>query len=299
MREAQDYKQKLAAAEESMLRNSNATDDAEVSSLRKAKDNMENKLRKYVAHCERLEVEKSNVVEALKSFQQDISVRPEEDYVEAIISVCDRLSSVEEECDALASVEERASSYLMELDRLRDDNSSLESAMAKTQERLLELTRSESQLASKWNQTSDEIAKLRLEKAELERMSENSKGSTQDLESVMNTKVQCLENENLQLHMGLKKAKKETQAVKAELAALQLGVDTDETEDLTGIFDKENKLLNGVTPKKPSSRKNAFSSVKKSLRKKSVLKSSTPARRLRLGEATEPVDDSTGECNQS
>ena len=109
-----------------MVRNS--TSDTEIYNLKHAKLALETKLRKYAAHCQRLEGEKISVLEKVKSIlpEEDDFQEFDDDLLSAVIHLYDRMKNIEEECSALASAEKKASGYLMEVDRLQDDNATLE-----------------------------------------------------------------------------------------------------------------------------------------------------------------------------
>lgn len=73
---------------------------------------LESNVSKRNAHCQRLEDDKARTIEAMTVLRDKISV-------------------LEEECNALSSAEERAASYLMEIDRLREENDKREAHLRK------------------------------------------------------------------------------------------------------------------------------------------------------------------------
>ena len=327
MKEAREYKSKLITAEKeiSSLRshdkencNFPPTDSSEVQKLRETKEALSNKLLKYATHCQRLEVEKSGIIETVKScnFSDSSIAGIEEDLGGAVISLVDRLGSLEEECDSLTSEAKRSSSYLMELDRYKSDNSSLEKNMTDAQDRLKKLTNLEGELCSKLNEAQDEILSLRKEQATLQKMAESSRQGAADLDTERSRQLRYLEQENLQLMNELREVRTKLMSLESELITLR----SDQTENLTedlgtilneqklvplGESDKENLLNVSVSESIniSSKRKSKLaSSVRKSARKR--LKSMTPnikPKRLGLGdgEGETNLDDETGECRQS
>ena len=300
-------------------------DGDELASMKFAKDALETKLRKYAAHCQRLENEKTSVLDALKAVHgSDID---DGDVTRAVISLCDKYTSLEDECEALMSAEKRASSYLRELDHLREVNSNLQKSFSDTESKLAMLTHSEADLARKLNEAKEKVSLLRKERDHLKVLAESERGNVADIESEKSRQVRYLEQENLQLMLDLKNAKQQIKATRAQLDAMQIAVVDDETEDLgntaadsldatredggdmpsTNSFnplspaDKENQPSNTATRGAvktygmESTRKRHFASVSRSAKK--VRK--TANRTLGLGEAGSVNEDHTGECKQS
>jgi uncharacterized protein (UPF0335 family) len=290
-----------------------------------AKEALETKLRKYAAHCQRLENEKANILDALKSVNgSDIE---DVDVTRAIIALCDKHSSLEEECEALMSAEQKASSYLSELDHLRETNFHLQSSFSDAEGQLAKLTHSEADLTRKLNDAKDKVASLRKERDHLKALAESERGNVADLESEKGRQVKYLEQENLQLMLDLKNAKKQLTSTRAQLDAMRLTVVDDETEDFGSIaanaldasgagsgdmqsldssnsvspVDKENQHENAAgrgaekTHGTESARKGRFVSVNRSAKKVR----NTASRTLGLGEVGPVNEDHTGKCEQS
>ena len=302
-----------------------APDGDELASMKFAKEALETKLRKYAAHCQRLENEKASVLDALKAVNG--SGIDDGDVTKAVILLCDKHTSLEEECEALTSAEKQASSYLSELDHLREINSSLQKSFSDAESKLAVFAHSETDLVRKLNEAKEKVALLRKERDHLKALAESERGSVADLESEKSRQIRYLEQENLQLMLDLKNAKKQIKATRAQLDAMRMSVVDDETEDLGSIaadalgatradggdkqspdssvplspVDKENRHANAAgrgaekTHGTESSRKRRFASVNRSAKK--VRK--TASRTLGLGEAGSVNEDQTGECKQS
>jgi len=306
---------------------SSTPSEDEMASMKFAKEALETKLRKYAAHCQYLENEKANIIDALKSVDGcDVH---DGDIASAIVALCDKYSSLEEECEALMSAEKRASSHLSELDHLRETNSHLQSTFAEAESKIARLTHSETELTRKLNDAKEKVASLRSERDSLKA----ERDSAADLEAEKSRQVRFLEQENLQNLLDLKNVKKQLQSTRAQLNAMLMKVEDDDTEDLGGFVaahafdasrargesndslslesnpasptDKENASDNteGYATGKPnagteSARKRRF--VRPSLSsKKKQRNTNTPGRTVGLGEAGSVNDDHTGECKQS
>jgi chromosome segregation ATPase len=333
--EAEQCRQELAAAKKTISdlqakvirvsRQAGSTpNDDEMASMKFAKEALETKLRKYAAHCQFLENEKTIIIDALKSVEGcDVH---DGDISSAIVALCDKYSSLEEECEALMSAEKRASSYLSELDHLRESNAHLQSTVVETESKLERLAHSEAELTRKLNDAKEKVASLRSERDSLKA----ERGNVADLESEKARQVRYLEQENLQLMLDLKNAKKQIKSTRAQLDAMRMKVD-DDTEDIGGIAsqafeahrraeskdmesmdsnpaspaDKENAQENtggyATSISKPqgseSARKRRF--TRPTLSSKKRRNPSTPGRTVGLGEAGAVDDDHTGECKQS
>ena len=215
----------------------NADDD--VSELKFAKQALETKLRKYLSHCQRLESDKASIIDALKSTRQHhIS---DGDVAGAVIELCDRLSSLEQECDNFSTARTTVSSDSVQTDRLRQENRQLQDRVTETKERLTTLTRLEADLHSRLNKAQDTIAQLSEERDQLRNKAENAKGNMASLETEKIRQVRYLEQENLQLMLDLKATKKQLQISKTELDDLRMKAldDNDNTEDFGSIVGRK------------------------------------------------------------
>lgn len=289
-----------------------------------AKQALETKLRKYLSHCQRLERDKASIIDALKSCKQNhIS---DGNVAGAVIELCDRLSSLEQECDTLSTAQTHASSDSVQTERLREENKQLQDRVSETKERLTTLTKLEADLHSRLSKAQNKIAQLSEERDQLRNKAESAKGNMASLENEKIRQVRYLEQENLQLMLDLKTTKKQLQNYKTELDDLRMKAldDNDNTEDFgslsTGTLcdsspksapktpaqvDKENmgnlspvetekSKVKGSTKK----RQPLVSKLTRSSRKKRVI--GTPAgKTVGLGEAVPANEDNTAECKQS
>jgi chromosome segregation ATPase len=235
--EAKDYRSKLRQAEKeiAMLKATSNVATAggfngdEVASLTFAKDALETKLRKYAAHCQRLESDKATIVDALKSCDRHTIV--DGDLAGAIVTLCDQLSSLEEECDALSSAEGRASSYLMEMEKIRDQVAGLQKELSVAQEKISTLARSEADLVINLKDAKEKLSSLRSERDQFKGIVESEKGFAANKETEKSRQIKFLEQENLQLMLDLKTTKKQLQGSRAELDNMRMRA-LDDTEDL-------------------------------------------------------------------
>ena len=290
--------------------------------LNKEKVALEKKLVKYAKHVQSLEAEKAEISDALRGLgDSGIHSTLVDDVPGAVISLADRLKTSEADVEILTSEQKRAQGYLMELDRLREDNANLDRTLRRTENENRRMGELEA-----------ELVELRRDKAELKTVAMSARESSVELKHEQQRQVKYLENENLSLMMELKAIKQDLHSAKSSMHALQQngvgtrgGIDmegNDDTIDLMGIADASSmaKILSssGSSPSdKENSRnrgggkdstpgggtdyatkgKSGFSSVKKSLR----MRGATPAKAsAKLGGGLGEVDDEhTGECNQS
>lgn len=265
MLEAKEYKQRLEeleAAKPSSRRSGlrERRDDASqhVEQLQDELKQCEIKLRKYVAHSERLEQDRNVVLEVISSCKNLPGDVVGNSIGEMVTSICDRLVSVEEECDALATSETKASEYLAELDSLRAKHSALECQIESQTENDSGLAESLEKSKSSLNRANDKIKQLTKDKELLKSMAESTKCSMNELQTEKRRQMQYLESENLQLGEELKKAKKELAETRVSLDAAQNGAFSggDHTEDLQGL----SSFFNSST-KRPSAIKSSCKSA--------------------------------------
>ena len=249
--EAENYKQRLAALENDSARGSSRRglrertesdqdQSNEVAKLQGDLQQCEDKLRKYVQHSERLESDRKGVMHAIASY--NIGEIVGGNVVETVASICERLSSVEEECNALAQSEKKAVQYLAELDSLRvrfdELESELQGCLGEKEKLISKLEESEDSL----NKCQGKIAELVKDRNSLQGLAENAKHSVSELQSEKRRQMQFLENENLQLGEELKRAKKELQQTKTALdAAQKQAFGGEQTQELVGF----SSLLSG------------------------------------------------------
>ena len=288
----------------------------EVASLTFAKDALETKLRKYASHCQRLESDKATIIDALKSCNRSNIV--DGDLAGAIVTLCDHFSSLEEECDALSNAEDRASSYLMEIEKIRDQMTSQQNEMATFQEKIAGLVKSEADLIGRLNEARDKITELCNERDQLMGAAKNQRGCANEKETETTRQVKYLETENLQLMLDLKATKKQLQSIRSEMDMLRMK-SMIEIEDLQSFRRQPGKDLLSPEPESfvldsisACDKENVNNSTYESCVKKSVPgsvskrflgnRSGSKAKRARrtsgLGESG--VDeDNTQNCQQS
>ena len=199
MAEAKEYKQRVEELEDqkpgrSGLRERTEPSHDQSKEVEQLQDDLrqcEDKLRKYVQHSERLENDRKGVMAAISSSDVGADIVGDS-MVEMVVSLCDKLASIEEECDALANSEGKAAEYLAELDSLREKFSALESQVQSYEEKDAKLTDS-------LKKAQEKVASLMKEKESLQTMAESAKGNMSELQSERRRQMQYLENENLQL----------------------------------------------------------------------------------------------------
>ena len=278
------------------------------------------KLRKYAEHCQRLEAEKATIIDVIKSSSvaclQEMIEHPDEDISSSILSVCERLQSVERECRDLSKYKEKAISCTKELELLRCDNEKLEKNMTNMEENVEKLRTSETSLISKLNSAEKHLNDLRKQRNDLQKMVKNAKGNAADLQTEKGRQVRYLEQENLQLMQELKTAKRDLQKIKAKLKLFENEESLSKAMSLNAIkvaspvsesqTEKENeKPIESIAKKststaKETSQKSPFSDLKRDTSKISFGANIANTSNIRLGVDNEVgEDDTVGECNQS
>merc|ERR1740139_137619 len=320
--EAREYKDKFKLSEKEIIslrtsirddKGASSTDVNEIESLKEAKKALEIKLRKYAAHCQHLEHEKSNVIEMIKSCiisKKSRSAETEDDFIGFVEAICEKLRKVEEECSiSLNTSEERAASYRKELNLSRKENSMLQSDMSEFQR---SFSKKMEDVTKTLKDVIEEKKSLHRQCDEYQKMVKNAKANVLDLGTEKGRQVRYLEQENLQLMLEVKTAKREAQNARAECAAMTHCYSNDNnTMDLskicldasiTNISEKENitsKNQSLISPQNSSSYDIQMLSSTSSSTK--VRKSGTPKRRLRtLGDdGTDLHGEDVSECKQS
>jgi hypothetical protein len=174
----------------------------EISELRFDKEALESKLRKFATHCQRLEDDKAGMAEALKSCNVDIEAYGS-DISEAIVHLCDRLTSVEE-----AHSKSLLGKSAGMQNSLANENSDL-------RQKLDKVMNSENRLAEKLKISTKEVEELKKAMA-----LQNLAPSVASAET--SNKLRYLEQENLQLMVDIKATKKQLQAVREELESIRV-----------------------------------------------------------------------------
>ena len=184
---------------------------SEMNELRFDKDALESKLRKYAAHCQRLEDDKSGIIDALRSCNRDHG--DVGDINQAIVSLCDKLASLEQECETLTQAG-RASDYESDIHSLRNENSVL---------------------AQKVTEYKEQLGTFKKEGAKLHQEFENSNSDANDTDSEKESKLRFLQQENLQLMLDLKSTKKQLQTAREDLDLLRINGGGEPTLDFGAV----------------------------------------------------------------
>eukprot|EP00977_Amphora_coffeiformis_P003807 scaffold765_cov160-Amphora_coffeaeformis.AAC.8 len=259
---------------------------AEATKLKFDKEALESKLRKYATHCQRLEEERDSVRTVLRTSK--IPGADSSSVSDIVVTLVDRLTSLEEECDSLSRSENQANSFLVEIENLRQHNKDLRTNLSEANKKLDQLSRMEIQynetkraLNAQKESNQKELTKLRAESGEQIRK--------------LSRKIQRLESEYLQIIQDHKAKKEEAAKYKSELNAIRLrspSVTASGPTVKTGpsplVQSKENsentsvQLESGARPPRPvlSARKRRH-------------------RTAGLGEALEENNENTQECAQS
>ena len=263
----------------------------EVSELRFDKEALEKKLRKFAAHCQRLEDDKVGLMDTLRSC--NINLSSYDEIHQAIVSLCDQLASLQE-----SSASSKVS--LRGTHEQEKENQTLRTKLDRviaSEERL-------SEQVVRFQKEADELRK------KLKTLSENS-----DSESATNSeasrKLRYLEQENLQLMHDVKTSKKQLQAAREEIEVLRLNTLDNSTVDI-GTVDlgshASSEISSALSNHGPSSRqtiKIAPLSDKTNMHADGTNRHGEKHNRLEsrsftpgLGENSIQGDE-TGECNQS
>ena len=226
MAEAKEYKQRVEELESVLPRRSGLRERKDVvdqsEEIEKLQDDLrqcEKKLRKYVQHSERLEKDRKGVIDAISSCDDADVVG--DSVVEMVVSLCEKLTSIEEECMALVSSEGKASEYLSELDALREKYSELEAEVKVYEVEDAKMAIALADCKANLKKAEEKIISLSKDNELLKSMAESAKGNISELQNERRRQMQYLENENLQLGDELKRAKKELAEAKFTVTAFQ------------------------------------------------------------------------------
>ena len=169
----------------------------DIATLKDRNHALERKLKKYHSHCAKLEDE---IATGLKVLESCLPVESSKGLNKAIIALCEKVSSLEDECNLQEEAKKMTSAYAREVDELRCKASELEAKFSESENRISILSRSEKDLQTKLKYTREELLSLRQKHDDSER-------STQENENDKSRQISYLERENLQLHKELKAAK--------------------------------------------------------------------------------------------
>lgn len=172
---------------------------SENSELRFHKDALENKIRKFAGHCQRLEDDKAGMIDALESCNVDMEAHGD-DVSTAVIHMCDRLTSIEDIKTKGLSFEKENRSMKQKIDK-----------MAQKEHKLME-----------------KLTQYQHEKARMKKQLESAKNESSNVDSEEKSeKLRFLEQENLQLMHDFKAAKLQLQASRGEVESLRMNVEND------------------------------------------------------------------------
>ena len=147
----------------------------ELAELRFDKEALESKLRKFASHCQRLEDDRAAMTDVLRSCSMDLSDF-DGDINEAVISLCDRLVSLEEGSSRARSTESEIS---------EEEKNTLE-------RRISDVSKSEAMHSKQVTRYETEIKNLRSRMAIMEKNQSDVNGVNND----MGRKLRFLEQEN-------------------------------------------------------------------------------------------------------
>lgn len=231
------------------------------------------------------------------------STKPEDEIVDiekAIVTLCDKLASLEEECDTLAKSQNRALLDRDEVDKLRSQNLVLTSQVTDFQKKIGKLVTSKAK-------EEEAVASLRVELQELRSLADRARGNAESLETEKIGQLRYLEQENLQLMVDLKAAKKQLNNTKAELSMLRLQ-SVDPVVLVPAVAAVEEKLPSGrektgsKRPRTPANKENSKNDTNNPASAKAArtMSSSRGTRRAAgLGEAFAASEENTQDCKQS
>ena len=170
---------------------------------------LEKKLMKYIAHSASLTKEKESMKEMIRETisELDCNNSGDNDLGSSVVSICERLHTLEEECDSL-----------------NEAKHSLQRSIAETENVLNETAKSKVEIEDKLEISKQEVKALSKIKKQLEHITENLKGSSKDVEDEKNRQVAYLEKENLSIIEENKKLKNEVRTMRAKNKAVSLGL---------------------------------------------------------------------------
>ena len=221
---------------------------------------LEEKLRKYVAHCEFQKKEKDAIADLVKStFDDDddsLGARVDEDLGGAITSLCERLKSLEDELECLMNVKQDLSHTAMKLELAEESRFALQISLEEMKEKVKLSSEEKQKLTNQLKSVNEEVCKLKEKLEKLQQISASVQGSASELEAEKNRQVSYLEKENLQFLAEVKQLKQEIRKLKSERKISSIAAADDEpTEDLGFLSkfvsnDKENNPNQILTAEK-------------------------------------------------
>lgn len=181
-------------------------EDTALTTLRFDKEALERQLRKFASQCQHLEDEKLRIIHTFKSAKIDVV----DDKIEkAIVSLCDKVASLEEECDCLAKFKNKVFSNQVELTAMQNQNTELSNKITDLQRKIDNMEWIESGHKNLISSLTESSTKLQ----------HDVDHARQEADSMRN-QLKYLERENLQLMMDYKAAKQKVHSLKADLNQL-------------------------------------------------------------------------------
>jgi hypothetical protein len=276
-----EYKTKYQQATteiESLKRKSSGNNnelETELQSLRFDKEALENKLRKFAKHCQLLEDEKSEVIDLIRSFP-GVSLN-DGDIHEALVSISDRCTSLEQEIDTLRESASVGPSNTYEVARLEEENLQLHQDLKKMRDDLRQAREEMEQL--RVNGGGEPTLDLSLfdQTGEHDSISAGSKTSKSTLRSTPSSKQRTSDVPT-------------SKAGRPPLASITSNKKRKPTPSAEDKENSSNAAFGDVTPsesKRPRTRSSA--------RKAAAAANAAPG----LGESVLGHEESTAECKQS
>jgi uncharacterized coiled-coil DUF342 family protein len=189
--------------------------DVELAEVRFEKEALETKLRKYAAHCQRLEEDRSGIIDVIKSC--DKALMSSGDVHQAVMILCDKVASLEEECESI-SKGSRSTNIAGAIDKLRRENDTLKASLATSRSSVENIGKPATELSKQLTDSQKLLTSISRERDELKKQVEEARGGANGAES----KLRFLEQENLQLMLDLKGKNKQLQRHREELEHLRL-----------------------------------------------------------------------------
>ena len=178
-------------------------EDTAVTTLRFDKEALESQLKKISSQCQHLEDEKLRIIHTIKSAKIELA---NDNIEKAVVLLCDKVASLEEECDSLAKFKNKAFSNEVELKTLQHQKAELAT-------KLNELQRKMDTLKSIEEGHKNLIASMTESSTKFQHDADQAR---QEAASMRN-QLKFLERENLQLMMDFKAAKQKIHDLKADL----------------------------------------------------------------------------------
>jgi uncharacterized protein (UPF0335 family) len=210
--------------------NASTATSGDVARLQFDKDALESKMRKFVSHCQRLEDEKAAIGEIIRSTMYSgpllLNDAQEMDIHKSVVSMCDRLTMLEEKHYSSDNVYRNITGLDEELEKMRKANATLAKEHSEATKNLVKLS-------TVVEENEKELKLLHKEETDLRTQLKNAQLSCNALESEKARQIHYLESENLQLMHDLKAVKKQMQTLKVDMNTLRSkSLDSEDTIEL-------------------------------------------------------------------